>query len=287
MSEANTTTTTVVDTTQTPVVAKPWYDGAPAEIVGHIQTKGWHEKPANEVALAAIAAHREAEKYIGHPADHVLKLPKDAADADGWKTVWNRLGVPADAKDYDFAAVKFADGSAPTQAFTDWVRATAHQLNIPKDQAASLAGQFVKYLENDAATEATERTAKVAEEQKTLDASWGANKEANLFIAKQAAAKLGVSPEAVQALEGQVGYAAVMNMFLAVGQKIGEDKFVSGGIARDGILTREQAVARKAELMADSTWSKRYLDGDAAANREMVALLTLIVGDDTNASRGA
>lgn len=268
--------------------SKPWYDGAAPEIVGHIQTKGWHEKPPHEAALAAIAAHREAEKFIGHPADHLLKVPKDAADAEGWKALHTRLGVPAEAKDYDLTGLKFSDGSEPADSFTDWVKTTAHSLNIPKERAGEFAASFVKYLENDAAGEAAERSAKLVEEQKALDASWGQNKEANLFIAKQAAAKLGITPEAIQALEGQVGYAAVMQAMLKVGQKIGEDRFVSGGgIQADGILSREQAVSRKAELMQDQAWTKRYLDGDAAAVREMTALNTLIVGDDTDASRSA
>lgn len=266
--------------------SKPWYDGANPELIGHLQTKGWHEKPANEAALLAIAAHREAEKYIGVPADQVLKLPKDATDEAGWKALYGRLGVPAEAKDYDLAAVKFADGSEPTDAFKDWVRATAHSLNIPKDQAGAFAASFVKYLETDAAGAAAETTAKLQEEQKALDLDWGQNKEANLFIAKQAAAKLGITPEAIQALEGQVGYAAVMQAMLKVGRSIGEDRFVTGGVNAGGIVSREQAVAQKAELMQDGAWAKRYLDGDAAAVRQMTALNTIIVGDDTEASRG-
>lgn len=265
--------------------AKPWYEGADPALIGHLQTKGWHEKTPAEAALLAITAHREAEKFIGHPADQVLKLPKDASDAEGWKAVWAKLGVPADAKDYDFAAVKFADGTEPTDAFKDFVRSTAHTLNIPKDQAGQLAASLVKYLEDGSTADAAERTAKLGEEQKALDADWGANKDANLFIAKQAAAKLGISAEAIQALEGQVGYAAVMQAMLKVGKSIGEDRFVNGGVNKDGILSREQAFSRKAELMQDSAWVKRYLDGGAAETREMTALNTLIVGDDTDASR--
>ena len=47
----------------------------------------------------------------------------------------------------------------------------------------------------------------------------------------------------------------------------------------------ERIKARKAELMADTAWAKRYLNGGAPENREMTALLTLIAGDDTERSR--
>lgn len=261
--------------------SKPWYDGADPAVIGHIQTKGWHEKTPAEAALLAVAAHREAEKFIGHPADQVLKLPKDAADAEGWKAVWGKLGVPADAAGYDFTGLKFADGTEPTDAFKDFVRTTSHALNVPAAQATQLAASLIKYLEDGSTADAAENTAKLAEQQKALDADWGANKEANLFIAKQAAAKLGITPEAIQALEGQVGYAAVMQAMLKVGKSIGEDRFVNGGVNKDGILSREQAVARKQELMADTAWAKRYLDGGHVEAREMTALNTLIVGDDS------
>ena len=105
------------------------------------------------------------------------------------------------------------------------------------------------------------------------------------FVAKQAAAKLGVTPEQVAALEQTVGYAKVMEMFRDIGTKIGEAKFVSSTGPTGGIMTREQAVAKRAELMGDTNWAKRYLDGGAPEAREMNALLVLIAGDDTERSR--
>ena len=65
----------------------------------------------------------------------------------------------------------------------------------------------------------------------------------------------------------------------AIGSKIGEDKFITNtGGGNGGVMTREQATARKKELMNDKAWSKSYLDGDAAKGREMTALNTIIVG---------
>jgi hypothetical protein len=49
-------------------------------------------------------AHREAEKLIGAPASEMIRIPKDPNDAEGWRQVRSRLGVPADEKGYDFAA---------------------------------------------------------------------------------------------------------------------------------------------------------------------------------------
>ena len=47
--------------------------------------------------------YREAEKLIGAPASQLLRLPADPSkDMDGMKAVWQRLGAPSDAKEYDF-----------------------------------------------------------------------------------------------------------------------------------------------------------------------------------------
>lgn len=259
-----------------------WFAGADAELVGHIQTKGWHTKPANEVALEAIKAHREAEKYIGIPADQVARMPKDASDEAGWKALYARLGKPDAADGYDFSTVKFADGKDLSDDFAAFARNTAHALNLPKDAGTRLAAELAKFIDGADTSAAAEATAKLAEDRAILDKEWGQNKEAHLFVAKQAAAKLGVDPAAVAALEGVVGYANVMKMFQKIGAAIGEDKFVANGGDGKGILTKEQATSRKAELMADQAWVKSYFEGDAAKAREMTSLNVVITGDSGN-----
>jgi len=261
----------------------PWYDGkADAEIIGHWQNRGWHDKDPVTVAIEATKAHRQAEKFIGVPADQIIRLPKDATDEAGWKQVWNRLGAGSDPKDYD---LKTADGKPIDGPLGDFLRQRAAALQLPKDKVAALAADLVKHNTDTAVAAKVETDAKIAEQKGILAKSWGQNHEANMFVAKQAAAKLGVTPEQVAALEQTVGYAKVMEMFRDIGTKIGEAKFVNSNGPTGGIMTREQAVAKRAELMGDTNWTKRYLDGGAPEGREMNALLVLIAGDDTDRSR--
>ncbi len=42
-------------------------------------------------------------------------------------------------------------------------------------------------------------------------------------------------------------------------------------------MTKDQAVARKADLMKDTAWTQRYLAGGVPEGREMEALTRLIV----------
>lgn len=263
-----------------PVASANWFDGADAETVGHIQTKGWHIKPANEAALEAIKAHREAEKYLGAGVDKLVRIP-DPNDPAQVKAFRDKLGIPADVTGYDLSLVKTAAGAAPDAAFLDFAKAQAADLGLSKDGAVKLAQAMLKQTEDTVTSRSALETAALAQEQAKLATNWGANAEANAFVAKQAAAKLGVTAEQINALEKVVGYAATMELFRTIGTKIGEDRFVvNPNPAIPGVMSREQAVSKKAQLMGDQAWVSRYMAGGAAEANEMKALSIMIVGED-------
>ena len=259
-----------------PVV--PWHQGkADAETLGHWQNKGWKLDDPAEIAIAATKAHREAEKLIGAPASEMIRVPK-VGDEVGIKAMWQRLGVPADAKEYDFAALKTADGKVSDEALDATLRASFSKVNIPKDAAAQLAADIVKHFNGVKSAADAENTANLAKEREALGKNWGANVEANKLVASRAAAALGVGADEIAALEKVVGYAKTMEMFRNIGSKIGEAKFIGGDQNKPGIMSREQAIAKKGELMADTEWVKRYTAGGmkSAEFRELEALLTII-----------
>ncbi len=189
--------------------SKPWYqgvEGVDQEMVGHWTNAGWITKSAAEVAREATKSWKNAEKYVGVPPDQLLRLPKDVKDEAGWKGVWERLGKPKDAKEYDFAAIKFTDGTELDEGFVNLMRDASYRFNLPKDTAAAITQEFVKYLDGAETTEAAEKTAKLAEQKAALKKNWGPNEAANMFVAQRAATALGVPPETVAALEGVIGY---------------------------------------------------------------------------------
>lgn len=288
MAETSTQQTTQQTTQQSTQTTQPWYQGVAGvdeTVVGHWKNQGWDTKTPAEVAVSATKAWKEAEKFVGAPAAQLLRVPKDAADEAGWNAVWTRLGKPADPKEYDFSTVKYSDGTAPEDTFIEAMRSAAHRLHLPKDAAPALTREVVKYLESADTTEAAERTAKLVEQKAALKKNWGPNEAANLFIAQRAAAALGVPPETVSALEGVIGYDRVMEMFRLIGSKIGEDKFVtSTGRPAGGVMTREEAIAKKQDLMTNIEWRKSYLAGDKAKFREMQALEIIISGVNQQAA---
>lgn len=260
----------------------PWHTGIDGDLIGHAQNKGWKIDDPKVAFSAAAQAHREAQSKLGVPPEQLLRLPKDQTDEAGWKAVYGRLGVPEDAKDYDLTSVKLANGTDVPAGLADALRAAMHAAHTPKDRAADVVKAVVKHLDASTAAADADKTAKLAEDKAALAKNWGKNEQANKFIASQAAQKLGVAPETVASLEGVVGYRAIMEMFHKIGMSMGEDKFVAADQNNpgSGIMSRDQAQARKSELMSDRTWADRYTKGDIQARREMRALNVIISGDD-------
>lgn len=259
---------------------KPWYDGNASvtpEVLGHWQNRGLHDKTPAEVAIAMTAAHREAEKHLGVPAAELMRLPKDPNSAD-WNGVWERLGRPKEAKDYDFTAVKTKAGEALPKDLEDFVRNTAFTTNMTRDAALRFAQETVKRMEGQSEAEAAVYTDKITAEKTKLQDNWKNNFEANMVIAKAGAAKLGISPEAVDALEKVVGYAATMDALLKVGMSTQEAGFITNNNPNlnGGLMTKDQAAAKKAELQNDSAWVQRWLNGGQAEARELAAITRIL-----------
>jgi hypothetical protein len=291
MSDApppNTTTTTPpTPPTPPPNTGVQWHSGLDAQVVAKAQLKGWDLSDATKAFAAATQAYTAAEQHLGAPADQLLRLPKDQNDEAGWRAVHTRLGAPEKPDGYKFEG--FNDEAKP---MLEKIGAEAHRLGLSTKQAQEMVNFMHKELVAgpDAADAAT-REAAIAADRAELDKLWGTNKPANSLVAQRAAQALAkamggqdVLTQAINALEGQVGYSKVMEMMRVVGLGLGEDKFVGGNPGNGGALTVDQAIARRSELMGnpmrpnsgDKAWQTRYYEGDIQARREMEMLNRII-----------
>lgn len=256
---------------------KPWYEPLDAETKGYLQNKGLDKKTAIEAFAEAAKFHREAEKFVGAPANEILRLPKDP-NAPEWNAVYERLGKPKDVKEYDLSSVKRTGDKPIDDALADTLRQAAYDANVSKEAAARIAAHVVKHLDASETATAAIQQDKLVLEKTELKKNWGQNEAANMVVARAAAAALGVKPEAVAALEGVVGYAQIMEMFRTIGTKIGEDRFVTSSGGGGGLMTRDQATAEKNALKTDKAWVTRFLNGGLEEKRKMEALDRIIVG---------
>lgn len=261
----------------------PWYQGkVDQDLQNHLVTMGWDRLDPAEAAAKAAKSHREAAKLLGIPATsrgEFLRFQPD--DEAAMSAIYEKLGVPKEDTEYNFEGLKFKDGKDLDPDFANFLRTTAKNLRMTKDGARDLAQSLMKSFEADEEADLAEQTAALAEEKKSLADDWKANFDGFMFIARTAAQNLGVKPEAIEALEKQIGYADVMRMFYKIGSGMKEASFIRGDRPNGGgLMTQVEAQAKKAELMSDKAWVTSYLSGDKAKVREMTALNTIITGGD-------
>src|SRR5229473_1064569 len=249
-----------------------WTDGLATDVLSHVQKSGWDKLAPEQAAQAAAKSHLEAQNYIGAPADRLIRLPAEATDP-AWKTIWQRLGAKGDAKEYDFSDIKFSDGTVAEAGLVSKMQAFAVAQGVPLAMAKGMVGEFVKHLDESRQSALTTAQATLKTEKEALAKEWGNNFNLNLEHAKRAAAALGVKPETVSKLEGEIGYQGIMKMFQTIGAKIGEDKFVPNNPGGNvNVMTKEQAQEKLSELKSNKEWATKLLDGDKAIVNEMAAL---------------
>lgn len=261
-----------------PPPATAWYEGFDADTKAYITNNGHGTKTLAEAFAETAKAHQAAQSYIGVKPEQIVKLPADD-NPEAWKDVWRKLGAPDSPDKYDFTTVKKADGSAPDEADIAFVRATAAKLNLPLAAAQALASELTARQDKATQDAGIVLAGRVAEQKTALRTQWAQNFEANEFVARQAMAAFGLTPEQIAGVENSPNVAAAMETWRQIGTRIGEDKFVNnGGGPRPagGAMTLEEARGRKAELMGDGDWTKRFLAGGVEEKRTMAQIDNMI-----------
>lgn len=265
--------------------AAPWYGDKIDEVTrGFWQNKGIDANDPIAVATKLTEFYRNSEKFIGAPPEEMIRVPKANAPEADIRAYWGRIGVPAEAKDYDLSTVKFADGKE-LGPLADVLRTALLDGRVPKDRAAQVAQHIVKHREAEATAALAEKTAVIKTEREALDKNWGPNKPYNEQIAKRALEDLGNAAgldagqtkaawDAISTVGG-IGASYAMEMLRTIGARLnttpaGESLFVAGGAGQSNqVMSQAQAKARIDELKMDRSFYKRLVtDKEVAARRE-------------------
>lgn len=222
------------------------------------QNRGW-QSPAD-----ALKAHRELESLRGVPADRLLKLP-EPGDAEGMKSVYQRLGAPASPDGYELPAP--AEGQVD---LTPDMKTWAHELGLSQEQAKGLAERYGAKSEELAAAEAQARVERAAAEVGELKKAWGPRYQENILAgqhaARIAAEKLGMDASEFEArlsnLEEKSGESRLLlQLFALFGN--GMSEFRAG---RDDVtattpfgMTPEAAREQIRQLESDTSFMDKAL----------------------------
>lgn len=258
MSEATPAATTAAPAAA-PAAAEPapnpgkWFDTfSNADLKGYAGNKGW-ESPER-----AVESYFNLEKLHGVPPERLVKLPGKDAKPEDWNPVWDRLGRPAKSEDYKLPVPEGQDPKFAAEA-SKWF----HEVGLSPSQAAKLAEKWNAHVNGIGAQSQETYKARLTEEDGKLKTTWGAAYEQNVGKAKLAAREFGVDVGAIDALEQTWGFAKTMEFFHALGSKMGEASFETGGKAGgfNAALTPDQARDRINALRRDPDWANRYMKG--------------------------
>lgn len=251
----------------TPAAAKPWYEGADEITTGYVQNKGWKNP------LEAVSSYQNLEKLLGADrAGNTVVLPKPDAAPEEVSKFYEKLGRPADPKDYK---IPVPDG-VPKE-FSESFRGKAHELGLTAKQVEGLAEWNNGFLKGAMESSEAAKAAEFQAQDQDLKKTWGSAFTQNVADAQAAARGLGLDAAAIQKIADGLGHKATMELFQRIGSKMGEAPFVTGdnpqGFGR--VLTPAQAKAEIQTLKADKGFSAKYFAKDAEALARMNTLMAM------------
>lgn len=278
MSDGTTTTTTSgsngqggttvtppppASTTTPPPAPADWTTGLNDDLKGFVQTKGFKD-PAG-----VLDSYRNLEKLIGQK-ERLVTLPVRDDDAEGWKQVFTRLGMPEKPEGYQIEVPK--EGGDPK--FAEFARGMFHEAGLTAKQGQKLVAKWNEYIGGATKTQQETQAAQVEQERVALKTEWGAAFEQNLQLGDAAAEKFGIDEATMKKLESAMGFKQLATFMHKIGSQIGEHDFVSGGANKGfgGAMTPEQARHRISSLKGDSDFVRRYTAGELSAKEEMERL---------------
>lgn len=237
-----------------------WTSGLAEDEKGYIANKGF--KQPGEV----LKAYRELEKTFGAPKERLLIKPEKEDDAAAMGEFYNKLGRPGSPNDYELDLPK----EGADKDFTDWAKTAFHKHGLTKKQASELAKDYMGFNANRNDQQVKANGERLENEDKALKKEWGAAYEQNKNIAQRAINVFGIDQAKLEKLEGSLGSAETAKLFQKIGERLGEDKFVSsGGRQGVGAMTPDAARAEIARLRSDPTFVKNFGAGDGEAVKRM------------------
>lgn len=245
---------------------------------GAVVAKGWDKLDPGPALLASMNTEAQLRSQLTIPPEEIARVPKDPASPD-WAPLYERLGKPKDASAYDFADVKRGGQPLPADE-VEYLRGLAHELHLSVPAAKALAEKHASYADGLTARAMTQNEARTGAEMAKLDAMWGGQKDANMYLANEAMAVLKLPAEVVTAFRGN---SDTMEAMRNLGVRMQEAKYVGGGGNGGGVndigrMTAPQAQARLEELKRDQGWLERWMKGGADEIRQLGDLTRVIVG---------
>ncbi len=241
----------------------PWMSNLDDETRAAATSKGWDRLDGDAAAQAIFKSYSNLEKM----------RPEQP---------------PKDPSGYTFEGLTIKDGDkdvTPDQGFIGYMRDIAKELGLP----VSVANKLASRLLNDGMAEEAALNKSMADEltagTERLKGAWGQEYETKTKVAQDAFEALKLPKETMDHMIAAMGVDQVMELGHSLGSRMGEATFHQGSTtvdttgAKAAPLTREEALTKRNQLVNDTTFGKKLMDGDPEAKAEFERVTRACVGD--------
>lgn len=226
------------------------------EVKSYIAQKGF--KSPESLA----ESYKNLESKMGAPADRMLVLP-EKMEGDAVKSIFERLGMPKEAKGYDFVGKDVKDAKPE---MVEKIQNIFHSATLTTSQAQAVAKGYDDMVQAQAQVQAEATKNAIIQADASLQKQWGAEYERNVEIAKQGVKILGLDAKTLDMMEALQGREQLYKTLQKIGVSVGESSFVDGAAQNAQALTPDQAQEEIKSLMKDQKFYKKLEKGDKEAN---------------------
>lgn len=241
-----------------PAGAPDWFTkmSADPDMKTWAESKGWKD-PATADPFAIAQSYRNLETLFGaDKAGRTVMLPKDESDKAALDAIYDKLGRPKDAKEYEINA---SEGANPE--FIETAKGAFHKNNLTASQAKGMA-EWYRAVELDAVQKVQQAH---AQEVDGLQNEWKDKFDQNVETAKAAIKAAGMTDAHVKGIENALGPASAAKLFEFFGRNYIEAS-PPGGDTRTppGFQNMNPAAAesKMEQLRADPNFMARYAHSD-------------------------
>lgn len=227
--------------------ASGWWDS-----VKDSEVKTWLGSKNYPDAESALKSHWSLERLMGaDKAGRTVMLPKDDNDADGWKALSAKLGVPDTADGYKLPLPQGADdGFAKTAS--KWF----HEAGVPPRAANKIAEAWNTWVADQVKAGETADRAESDKQMAALEQEWGGEFAGKRELAQRGyrefAKQFGLDDKAtLERAESVLGAANLTKFFAGIGAMNSESGF-AGSDAKGGFsgASKEQALKELRDIQA-------------------------------------
>lgn len=253
--------------------AQPWWSGISEEPIRQYMDEKQYATP-DDAARAAWNAHKNSRN------PNAVEIPGENATPEEVNAFYSKLGRPETPEGYEF---KFDEGVQVDDKMMDFGKKLFHKLGADPKKAQEAANEWNAFIaEYNSTSLDAERDAN-EEALSALTQKWESEEKLNeMSAAGQRAAKaLGLDNAAIEAIEANIGSAAIVELMAKIGAATQEGTFKDTGVGSGdpndpANMTADQAQAAITKLEGDDEFQKKYTDKNHPEHKNAVDRMQLL-----------